>query len=58
MINFACKKCIHFSCCMFKTDAAREIEVFNNRIQENEPFNIKLSCNHFTNIDTGIFKRK
>ncbi len=58
MINFDCKKCIHFSVCKFMNDALSEIEAYNNRIGENETFKINLECKYFATEGLEFIKRK
>lgn len=50
MINFDCKKCIHFPVCKFKDEASSEIEVYNNRIGENELFKLNLECKYYATV--------
>lgn len=49
-INFDCQKCIHAPVCMFKDEAASEIEAYNNRIGENETFKINLNCKYYGSV--------
>lgn len=50
MINFDCKKCIHFPVCVFKPEAIDEIKAYNSRIGENETFKLNLNCKYYANI--------
>ena len=58
MINFDCKKCIHFYVCKFKDEASSEIEVYNNRIGENETFKLNLECKYFATVGLESIKYK
>lgn len=58
MINFDCKKCIHFPVCIFKNAADDEIKEYNSRIGENEIFKLNLECKHFETIGLEFIKRK
>lgn len=47
MINFDCKKCIHFPVCKYKEVAASAINIHNKRNKEDEVLKQKLECIYF-----------
>ena len=51
MINFDCKKCIHFPVCAIKTEAIDIIESYDKSgTKESESFKVILNCKYYTNI--------
>lgn len=56
MINFDCKKCIHFPVCKFKDEAAEEINAYNARIGENETFKLNLNCKYYAHVAVELPK--